>query len=140
MPVQTVFDDDEKTIFRVIYSGRWQVQEAHLANQEGNALLDTIDHKADQIWDFTQSAGIPRDFLSFLRSTVTRGHHPNMTEVTIVAGMGGLGNTFLNLLKNVTRSPLLEPVYLVDTVDQAYAKLAEVREKRLKENLTKEKD
>lgn len=87
--------NEEKTCFTVDFVGNWTWDELYPMLDEVYAMLDSIPHKADAIFDFTHSTGVPtKGALSHIKNA-NRIVHPNQARVVLV----GLNNFATQLIK-----------------------------------------
>lgn len=73
MAIQVLWDNDDKTIIRYIFAGRWTWEEMHQAAQEMQRLITGITHTVHLIIDLTSSRLIPAgSFAGHIRSESSR--------------------------------------------------------------------
>lgn len=121
MPISYGWDNEERTVFRCTYSGHWQMDE-YLALVEGfSTQIAAAAHPVDVLADFSLSEALPRfDFLrlSALIEMKTPANQRLLVVVRPPAGMVAVLRLVRPLMPRLTAS-----LYMVDTLDEAYALL-----------------
>jgi hypothetical protein len=60
MAIQIIWDNEEKTILRHVYTGQWTWEEMRQQDAEVQAMLSTVSHPVDMIIDMRDSFFLPR--------------------------------------------------------------------------------
>ncbi|HLY27346.1 MAG TPA: hypothetical protein VKQ72_13470 [Aggregatilineales bacterium] len=94
MGIQTIWDNEEKTIIRHVYEGVWTWRDFNTNLSRSRAMLDTVNHPVHVIIDTRSGKLLPDGSVSNLRS-MTSGIHPNQGR-TILVGT----NLFVSRLYN----------------------------------------
>ena len=118
MPVRMDWDNAEKTVIRVTFEGKWDKQDIYRMIEKGVSMLNTVNHKVDSIFDFTDSTFSPQKLLTTV-DRMENTYSPNERLILIVHA-----NVYIRSLVNVAR--VLAPntfthVHFVDSVNAAYA-------------------
>jgi len=104
MPIQVVWDNEEKTIIRYIIEGNWTWDEMNRAVATSNAMLDAAEGKIHFIHDMRESRGVPSGALSQLRRYIGK-EHPKTGQSIIVgtqkSTMMQLGQSLLNMVHKI---------------------------------------
>lgn len=131
MPISVEWGTTEKTILYYSISDDWTLAEALLnLENETTEMLNSISHVPDCVMDLGNSKKIPIGFLSYWRRTYA-WMQANRMESSFIAIMQappilkGIGDTLRTL-----RVPIMRYVVFIDTVEEAYQKIAEHRENR----------
>jgi hypothetical protein len=74
MPVQTEWDNDEHTIIRMTFTGRWQWDEVRAASKEAGLMVKTVDHMVHFIVDTGNANWLPPGYQSNVRQIVSQVH------------------------------------------------------------------
>src|SRR5262245_51796 len=83
MPVNIYWDNEEKTIVRMEYVGRWTWEELFTATTQSHTMLDEVAHKVDFIHVWLQSDGMPPSVLVHAKNLIEK-RHPNVGVVVLV--------------------------------------------------------
>lgn len=81
MGIRVIWDNEEKTILRYVYEGRWDQTDFNKAYAEAKTMLDGVNHKVGIIIDVQDSHLIPNGIISRSRPVVT---NPSLNEGLIV--------------------------------------------------------
>lgn len=85
MGIQVVWDDDEQTIVRFIYSETWDWQTFRNAIVDGNVLMDDVTHPVVSIVDMSATSYVPPGSISHIKWAVEySGNHNNSRKVIFV--------------------------------------------------------
>lgn len=118
MPVQSFWDNEEKTIIRYVCERGWTWEEFFAAKKHANQLMDTVPNKLGVIVESSSTSGLPRNLLEQTRKAV-RSKHPNTVIVVLI-----VTNPFLRTMANTLRaiSPQMGHYFvLASTLDEARA-------------------
>ena len=86
MPVKFEWENDEKTIMRVVVSGVWNWNEFHKMMRIMSFALDRVSHPVETIIDLRAGAKLPAGALGHIRSLGKR-IHPNGTDRAVIIGL-----------------------------------------------------
>lgn len=86
MPVDFKWDNDEKTILRVVAVMPWNWNDFHKAMRRASFLLDTVKHDVDLLIDLRQSIKLPAGALGHIRSLGV-AIHPNNPDRAVILGL-----------------------------------------------------
>ena len=98
MPITYVWDNDEQTIVKFVYSDPVTVEEIRQMDEGASEMLDTVSHSVVVIADATTVTRLPDDLLtSYPLLARNRGfRHPNLRASIMV-----LNNTFFESLLSI---------------------------------------
>lgn len=118
MPVSMDWDNQDRTVIKVSFDGIWDVSDIQRMITKGVSMLETVDHKVDSIFDFTNSTFSPKNLLSTL-DRMENTYSPNERLVILVNA-----NVYIKSIAKVAR--LLAPktfanLNFVNSLDAAYA-------------------
>lgn len=125
--IVAAWDNEEKTIIRVTYGLTWTWDDYFQADQAAQALLDSVDHRVDLILDMLNTA-LPADSLSRIPTLIRAGiglARPN-TGIVVLVGTSGYLRTLISAFQKVYPQESRR-VFLVETLDEAYALIASKR-------------
>jgi hypothetical protein len=90
--ILAVWDNEDKTVIRHIYQGRWDWSDFYKAMQDANSMMDSAHCKVGIIVDMQKSAMVPSGAISRIGGIRTKTHRN--------AGMTALvgANMFIRLL------------------------------------------
>ncbi len=117
MPVTMDWDNQERTIIRVTFEGKWDISDIHRMINKGVSMVETVHHKVDGIFDFTHSIFSPKNLLSTV-DRIESTHSPNDRMVIIVNA-----NIYIRSIIKVAR--VLAPktfahLHFVTSIEAAY--------------------
>jgi hypothetical protein len=97
--IRIIWDNEDKTILRYLYEGRWDQDDFSKAYAEAKTMLDSVNRKVGIIIDIQNSHLIPNGIISRSRHVVT---NPSRNEGLIVivganAFIRSLADTFSKL-------------------------------------------
>ena len=122
MPVAMDWDTPERKIIRVTFLGEWDVDDIHRMITKRNSMMECVNHPVHQILDMTDSISSPSNLLSVTGRAELPANKTGSLVVVVNAS-----NYITSVAKIMRRlSPrLFEGIYSVDSLDEAYAKIAE---------------
>jgi hypothetical protein len=92
--------NEEKTRFSVDFSGNWTWDELYPVLDDIYDMLESIPHKADAIFDFTHSTGLPTKGALLHLKNSNRRVHPNQARVLLV-GLSAFASQLIKLFNSV---------------------------------------
>lgn len=122
MPVHIVWDDDDRTIIRYDYEGRWTWEELYIASKQVPDMFSAVSHSVDVIHNLTGSRGLPGGALSHANRLSTQ--LPDNWGVSVVAGSNMFVSGMLNVFRKIYRQ-FGERYFTTTTLEEAYALLRE---------------
>ena len=131
MPVQVLWDNDDRTTLRYDVQGHWTWNEFYENFAHARAMMQTVPHTVDFIVnpvDFRSRGYMPSGMIS--RVVQLYRNIPPNTGVTVIVG----GGDFFRIINNVSRGfyPRIAARYrFTDTLDEARAVLIKLRENKL---------
>ncbi len=106
MSIRVIWDNEDKTILRYVYEGRWDQSEFGKAYAEAKTMLDTVNHKVGVIIDVQNSHLIPNGIISRSRNLVTT---PSQNEGTnVIVGANAFIRSLVDTFSKVWRHGPLE--------------------------------
>jgi len=122
MPVAMDWDTPERKIIRVTFIGEWSVDEIHRMLTKRNSMMECVNHPVHQILDMTASTSSPSNLLS----VTSRAELPaNKTgSLVVVVNASNYVKSVAKIMKRLSPR-LFEGIYAVDSLEEAYAKIAE---------------
>ena len=117
MGITPLWDNDEHTIIRVVFEGRWTSDDFYAAFEPMVNMVEREAHPVVIILDYRESRNPPKDFLLF------EGHAPENAPsnqaLLIVLGANALIQSLFNLLRRII--PRVAPDFImVGTLEEAY--------------------
>jgi hypothetical protein len=83
MPINSIWDNAEKTILRHEYDGSWTWTDFKANLLKSRAMLDSIQHPADLIIDTRNGKLLPDGGVGSLH-ILSNGNHPNLGKTVLV--------------------------------------------------------
>ncbi len=120
MDIRTEWEDAGRTAIRITYGRGWSWEEFMAADQQVQALLNTLDRRADLILDL-RGAVIPPSLASNLPELATRSAlvHPNC-GIVLVVGTDPFIHHLWEIFRGVYRQ-LARRVFLFAGLEEALA-------------------
>ncbi|MBE2183873.1 MAG: hypothetical protein IAE89_10645 [Anaerolineae bacterium] len=127
MPINIVWEDDEKSILRMSYSGKWTLKEFDQSIQEALALYRSVSHDIDLIIDTRSNQ---TNILNTISSMARMESEvlPNHRSVTVIGvnpmlrAAAGIGSRIApRLNKNLS---------FAATIEEAHAHILQMRARR----------
>ncbi len=128
MPIQLIWEDEEKTILRHIYTGQVTAEEFHYAIEENYRLQELVDHPVDVISDMTTCKRIA----NVLVSSATRHAEnkvPANQRLVVVAGADMYTRVILDTARRFARNTT-NAMHIVKTVEEAFALIQKQRSRK----------
>lgn len=124
MPVTVEWFNDEHTMIRYEFIGRWSWEELHDAIEQVQAMIGGVSHRVDILIDLSQNQGIPSGALTQMRGGTLRANRNWGMGVFI-----GTGTFIRALLNTFTRvyPKMGERYATADTLDDALRLIAQQR-------------
>ncbi len=125
MGVSTQWDNEEKTVIRYVYEGRWTWDEYYPAHQEAREMTKSVEHIVHVIVDVRNSTLLPKGALTHSRSALD--NKPANEGITVIVG----ANFFIQVMANAARRIDPEPCKRYrfgSTIEEAHALLAKQEE------------
>ncbi len=118
MGVRVEWDNNEKTILKQIYEGKVTVEDFHIAINQCNQYLKTVEHQVSVIVDMSKARLASSNFLSARNHVDSKS--PQNTRMAVIVG----APTFLKALANISQKVLprvMKDVHFVNNYEEAYA-------------------
>jgi hypothetical protein len=123
MPVTVDWYDDEKQIIYYRFEGLWSWAQFLSGWERVGDLLDSIDHEAHIIGDFTRSLRFPADLVRHIRETRRLAEQHPRAGLVVVIGVDWYIQTLWRFLTGIMPGIQFQP-HFVDTLDEALALIA----------------
>jgi len=117
MPINTYWDNDEKTIIRVDIIQKWELDAFYRLHDVTTGMMDTVSHKIIFIAVGSRMGGRPRGISLRQSSKILSSTHPN-THAMIILGMSRGIQLFLNVILRIFA--VNSNIVLVQTEEEAY--------------------
>lgn len=127
MGITVEWDNPEKTIIFCCYRGKWTWEEFFWAARKASDLQDTVHHTVDMILDMRDSVTTPTGVTGRFKE-IARISHPN-TGTRVLVINADLMRLLFQVFASVYR-PAAKKYQVVDSLDQAYALIADLQEQR----------
>jgi hypothetical protein len=122
--IRAVWDNDEKTIVRHIYEGRWTLEEYYNLIGEHRIMLKEVDHIVDIINDLRAAGPVPGGMATAIRYAA-RSAPPN-EGINVIVGANEYVKALIDLVNKTTGTDVTE-VNHVATIEEACAFIADYR-------------
>ncbi|MFN8374862.1 MAG: hypothetical protein U0694_18525 [Anaerolineae bacterium] len=97
MPVNVKWYDEQQRVIWYAYEGRWTWDEFYQTFEQGNQMIESVEHNVDTIIDLRRSSLLPSNVMSrgnFMGSKL----HPRHGKTVVVGA-----NSFVQLLYDMFR-------------------------------------
>ena len=122
MPVAMDWENPERKIIRVTFLGEWNVDDIHRMITKRNSMMECVNYPVHQILDMTASTSSPSNLLSV---TSRAELPPNKTgSLVLVVNASNYIKSVAKIMKRLSPR-LFEGIYAVNSLDEAYSKIAE---------------
>jgi len=128
MGIRPVWDNDEKTIVRHIYDGRWTLEDYYNLIGEHRIMLKDVDHTVDIINDLRTAGPVPGGMAQAIKYAA-RNAPPN-EGVNVIVGANEYVKALIELVNRTAGTDVTEVTH-VATLEEAYAIIAEHRASRV---------
>ncbi len=88
MGIQVRWDNPQQDILLCVFEETWNWQDYHAAMQQGRALIDSVDHSVDVIFDFQRTHFAPSGALRHLGNSFRSLADANLNRLVIVSATG----------------------------------------------------
>lgn len=128
MPILVEWGNDEQTILYYSITDDWTLDHAlSILENETTDMINSVSHVPDCIMDLCGSKKIPMGFLRYWRRTYDWMQANNLESSFVVIAQAppvlkGISDTLRTL-----RIPIMRYVLFVNTIEEAYQKIAEHR-------------
>ncbi len=120
MPVSVIWDNEEQTIIRYVFEGRWTLDELFVVMEQEDQMIASVEHMVDIIVDFQNSGTVPDHLIANFPKIFesSSASHPNV-GITVIVGAAGFAEMLANIFSKVfTR------MVTASTLEQARAIIA----------------
>ena len=130
MPVNIVWDNSDKTIIRMEYTGSWTWEELYAATAQSHVMLNEVEHKVDFVHYWVPGAHVPSNALVHSKNLIEK-RHPKVNIVAIVGVNPLLKATWVAFSKVYATLTKRYTFILASSLDEARVMLAEAHAKEL---------
>jgi hypothetical protein len=121
MSIHYEWDNEEKTIIRYDFDGKWTWEEFRDKQTEANALFAEVDHPVDVILDLLKSESRPTNLFVHIRES--EAHRPPNHGRLVVVRSGQFVRTMLATYQRLFGSRDKIETIRVDTLEEARERL-----------------
>jgi hypothetical protein len=102
MGIKVVWDNEQNTIIRYVYEGRWGWDDLYTARAEVKTMLGSVPHKVGIIVDMRNSSLLPSGTISRARHLATSSPTSHSNEgPTIIVGANGLVRSIFDVMRKI---------------------------------------
>ena len=101
MAITVAWDNEDKTVIRTTFDGKWTLEDFWNAVNEQAVLMDQVDYKVNFISDFGNSGLLPSGALGHARRLLTTKQHRNTGPVSVVITANKFIQSFFNMFSKV---------------------------------------
>lgn len=129
MPIKVEWDNEEKTIVRFTYTGKWTWDEFYVHVKEANDLMDTVERVCVSIVDMSKSNHLPLGAAVHVRNIIRQSMSHNNSGITVFINADTIVKMIIDALRqNYPDIKDFSNFMYAKTLDEARVKaLAEVR-------------
>jgi hypothetical protein len=121
MGIRAVWDNDEKTIVRHVYEGRWMLEDYYNLIGEHRIMLNDVDHTVDIINDLRAAGPVPGGLATAIRYAARSA--PANEGINVIVGANEYVKALIDLVNKTTGADVTQ-VNHVATLEEAYALIA----------------
>jgi hypothetical protein len=122
--IRAVWDNDEKTIVRHVYEGKWTLEEYYNLIGEHRIMLNDVDYTVDIINDLRIAGPVPGGLASAIRYAARNA--PANEGINVIVGANEYVKALIDLVNKTTGTDVTE-VNHVATIEEAYTLIADYR-------------
>ena len=124
MGIRVVWDNEQKTIIRHIYEGKWTVEEYYTLIDENYRQIDSVNHQVDIINDLRKMTGVPSNMTAAIRYAARHAHKNEGINVMVGSP------TYIKILVDAINKAVGEHTEVIYTnaIEDAYAIIARHRQ------------
>jgi hypothetical protein len=114
--IHIVWDNDERTIIRHVYEGKWTLEEYYALIDQNYNEIDSVNHRVDIINDLREMSGVPSNMTTAIRYAARRAHKNEGINVMVAPP------TFVKILVEAINNAVGEhtEVLHTKTLEEAY--------------------
>src|SRR5579863_4481028 len=109
MGINLLWETDAKTRLQIHCQGQWTWDECEKAADDAAALIATVEHVVDVVYNLLEGPNLPRDFNLYRLEAITRHVADNLRSFIIVGGAPatkGILSVFLEASVGVSQRTL----------------------------------
>lgn len=120
MPITTQWDNDEQTIIRMVFQGRWTWEDLQAARDESISLsIASSQQRICLIVDMRNTSIMPDGAIQQARTAFRNPLPPNNLNFTVVVGANMFIEMFYNLLKRVFQAQMSSTFAMSSSLEEA---------------------
>jgi hypothetical protein len=124
MGIQAVWDNEEKTIIRHVYNGKWTLEDYYHLIADHGAMVTPLGHTVDIINDLREAGPIPPGMATAIKYAARKA--PANEGINVIVGANQFVKALIELVNKVAGTEVTEVTH-VATLEEAYAIIAEHR-------------
>lgn len=128
MPISVAWDNEEKTVVRFVYEGKWTWEAFYEKIDEANKLMDTVDKPCVSIIDMRQSNFLPRGAAVHIRNVIRKSMSHNNSGISVFLEANVIVEAMIEVLKKSYPD-------ILDNTEWLYAKTLEEARKIAQEQV-----
>lgn len=101
MSISVTWDNEEKTIVRFIYKGKWTWDEFYNSIQQGNAMMQTVPYPVVSIVDMTATRYIPPNAFSHMKRVIEMSQKQNNSNISVFLKSEEMVKVMLKVLHQI---------------------------------------
>lgn len=139
MSITVRWSNDEKTILVTKFEGKWTWDENYQARDMARAMLDSVEHRVDCIYDLSSTSLLPQGLLPHAQSTVSQAHS-NTGTLVIVTDSRFLSILFRSFKQVIGIFNQHIDVQLVSTLEAALELIADIQQGRKQNEVNEDRN
>lgn len=124
MSIQAIWDNEEKTIVRHIYEGKWTLEDYYGLIDAHRAMLKDLDYEVDIINDLRSAGLAPSNMASAIKYAARNA--PRNEGINVMVGANHYVKALIDLVNRTAGVDITE-VRHVTRLEDAYAMIADYR-------------
>jgi hypothetical protein len=100
MPVSVEWDNEEKTIVRFTYTGKWTWDDFYKYVKEANDLMDTVNYRCVSIIDMSKSNFLPLGASVHVRNIIRQSMSHNNSGISVFINADTIVKMIIDALRH----------------------------------------
>ena len=122
MPIDVEWDNEQQTIIRQTYEGKWTWKEfLEVAEQDTNSRIRSVEHTVHVISDFRGTDGLPLGGSALSYAKEALADFPENGGLVLIVSESYFLKSLVMIFRNVFRGRIGNRTHSVKTMEEAYA-------------------
>ncbi len=118
MPIQVIWDNEDKTIIRVTFPEKWTWDEFQEIDYRVETMIDRLQHKVVYLADISATQSVPKGLKLDVVRYVLDFNHEN-SDLLVVVGMNKMVKAMFDIV-TLALGHLATNIKTADTLEEGY--------------------